>query len=107
MIYNNNIISIAKFMGIEPIKGINEQTGNEYYYYNNAVMEDYEALPTYSNWCDLMPVVEKINKEDEVIIKPYECLIVGSDFDTIIETEAELIDMIFNSVVKYIKLKNN
>ena len=41
MEYTEEILKIAKFMGIEPIKGFNKYTNNHYYYYNNDEMEDY------------------------------------------------------------------
>ena len=47
-------------MGLNPIKGFNENTGNHYYYYNNVEMEDYESLPFYNSWGEIMPVVIKI-----------------------------------------------
>lgn len=53
-------VFIAKFMGLIPIKGISEHSGKEYYYYNNAEMQDYEALPDYKGYKELMEVVEKI-----------------------------------------------
>lgn len=53
-------VLLAEFMGIKPIKGFNDHTGKEYYYYNNAEAKDFEALPTYRNYEELMPVVEKI-----------------------------------------------
>jgi len=60
MEYTEEILKIAKFMGLNPIKGFNEHTGNHYYYYNNAEMQDYEGLPFYNNWNEIMPVVIKI-----------------------------------------------
>jgi hypothetical protein len=60
MEYTEEILKIAKFMGIEPIKGFNKYTNNHYYYYNNDEMEDYEGLPFYNNWNEIMPVVMKI-----------------------------------------------
>ncbi len=58
--YTEDTLKIAKLMGIAPIKGISSHDGSEYYYYNNPVMEDYEALPFYNTWDELMPVVIKI-----------------------------------------------
>jgi len=60
MEYTEEILKIAKFMGLAPIKGFNEHTGNEYYYYNNSEMQDYEGLPFYNTWEEIMPVVIKI-----------------------------------------------
>lgn len=60
MEYTEEILKIAKFMGLNPIEGFNEHTGNHYYYYNNAEMQDYEGLPFYDNWDEIMPVVIKI-----------------------------------------------
>jgi len=60
MLYTEEILKIAKFMGLNPIKSFNEHTGNHYYYYNNVEMQDYEALPFYGNWEEIMPVVIKI-----------------------------------------------
>lgn len=53
-------VLLAKFMGLRPIKDISSSTGKEYYYYNNFETQDFEALPTYRNYEELMPVVEKI-----------------------------------------------
>ena len=53
-------VLLAEFMGIKPIKGFDDHTGKEYYYYNNAEAKDFEALPTYRNYEELMLVVEKI-----------------------------------------------
>ena len=58
--YSEEILKIAKLMGITPIKGISEHSGDEYYYYNNSEMQDYEALPFYHTWDELMPVIIKI-----------------------------------------------
>lgn len=60
MEYTDEILKIAKFMGLNPIKGFNEHSGNNYYYYNNAEMQDFEALPLYDNYKEIMPVVVKI-----------------------------------------------
>lgn len=60
MEYTEEILKIAKFMGLTPMKAVNEHTGREYYYYNNAVMKDYEGLPFYDDWAEIMPVVIKI-----------------------------------------------
>lgn len=69
-IYNNDILNIAKFMGITPIKKVNAHTGNEYYYYNNSKMRDFESLPFYNTWDELMPVLCKIEeKTDDWLIK--------------------------------------
>lgn len=47
-------------MGIKPIKGINEYTNAEYYYYNNPQLQDFDAIPFYNSWDEIMPVIEKI-----------------------------------------------
>jgi hypothetical protein len=60
MKYTEETLKIANFMGITPIKEINEHTKNVFYYYNNSEMKDYEALPFYNTWEELMPVVIKI-----------------------------------------------
>jgi hypothetical protein len=60
MKYTKEILRIANFMGIKPIKGFSKGTGNVYYYYNNVEMKDYEGLPFYDNWNEIMPVVIKI-----------------------------------------------
>ena len=60
MEYTEEILKIAKFMGLNPIKGFNEHTNKYYYYYNNAEMEDFGGLPFYNNWDEIMPVVIKI-----------------------------------------------
>lgn len=100
-------VSIAKYMGIVPIKGFNEHTGNEYYYYNNTEMQDYEALPNYDgSWYYLMSVVEEINKRDWVTIFADKCRIHSlrvDEFETImiIQEEQLLIDVVFEAVLKY------
>jgi len=103
-----NVI-IAKFMGLTPIKGVSEHSGKDYYYYNNAEMNNFEALPAYdSEWGDLMPVVEKINKRDWVTIYNDECkihaLVIGEfeDIDIINEGES-LIKSVFEAVLKYVE----
>ena len=60
--YTEDTINIAKFMGIEPIKRVDENTSNIYYCYNNYEAQDIEALPLYNEWNELMPVVIKIEK---------------------------------------------
>ena len=102
-------VLIAKYMGITPIKGFNENTGNEYYYYNNAEMKDYEALPTYKEWDELMPVVEKINKRDWVTIYSDQCKIhslnVGEFEDINIINEGQpMIKSVYEAVLEYVKL---
>lgn len=62
-IYTENILNIAKFMGILPIKGFNEFSGIEYYYYNNIENRDYEPVPLYDTWDELMPVLCKIEED--------------------------------------------
>jgi hypothetical protein len=57
-----NSLILAEFMGIKPIKGFDEETKKEYYYYNNAEHQDFEALPNYTDYEDLMPIVDKILK---------------------------------------------
>jgi hypothetical protein len=102
-------VLIAKYMGITPIKGFNEYTENEYWYYNNAEMKDYEALPTYKEWNDLMPVVEKINKRDWVTIYSDQCkihsLVVGEFEDINIINEGQpMINSVYEAVLKYVEL---
>lgn len=60
MIYTEEILKIAKFMGITPLKGFNENTGDIYYYYSNTEKKDYDSLPFYNTWDEIMPVVIKI-----------------------------------------------
>ena len=61
MEYTEDILNIARFMGIKPIMGINEHYYNSiYYYYNNAEMQLYEGLPFYNEWNEIIPVVIKI-----------------------------------------------
>jgi hypothetical protein len=102
-------VLIAKYMGITPIKGINEYTGNEYYYYNNTEMQYYEALPTYKEWNELMPVVEKINKRDWVTIYSDQCKIhslnVGEFEDiNIINIGKPMIKSVYEAVLEYVEL---
>lgn len=35
-----DVLRVAKFMKIQPLKGVNTYTGEEYYYYNNADLQD-------------------------------------------------------------------
>tara|TARA_R110000851_G_scaffold16799_1_gene54214 strand:+ start:842 stop:1225 length:384 start_codon:yes stop_codon:yes gene_type:complete len=103
-------VSIAKFMGINPIKGVSKHSGEDYYYYNNAEMEDYEALPSYDcNWGCLMPIVEQINKRDWVTIMSDECKIhslIVDEFDTIkiVKEGQPLISIVYDAVLVYIEL---
>jgi hypothetical protein len=102
-------VLIAQYMGITPIKGFNEHTRNEYWYYNNAEMKDYEALPTYKEWNYLMPVVEKINKRDWVTIYSDQCkihsLVVGEFEDINIINEGQpMINSVYEAVLKYVEL---
>ncbi len=60
MQYTETILAIAKFMGITPMKGVCEETGNTYYYYNNPELQSYVGLPFYNTWEEIMPVVVKI-----------------------------------------------
>ena len=105
-------VSIAAMLGIKPLKGINEYTGKEYYYYNSYEMQDYEALPSYDcDWNALMPVVEDINKRDWVTILADECKIhslINGEFETIkITKEGEpLISVVYDAVLKYAKWYN-
>ena len=110
----HNNVSIAKLMGIKPIKGYSEHSNSTYYYYNNDEMEDYEALPSYNgSWGSLMPVVEQINKRDWVTILADECKIhalqVGEFPDIkIIHEGRPLIDTVYEAVVQYAKwIENN
>jgi hypothetical protein len=105
-------VSIAKMLAIKLIKGINEYTGKEYYYYNNYEMQDYEALPSYDyDWSALMPVVEEINKRDWVTILADECkihsLMIG-EFETIkITKEGQpLISIVYAAILKYAEWYN-
>lgn len=102
-------VSIAKFMGIEPIKAISEHSRKEYYYYNNAEMKDYEALPNYNeSWDFLMPVVEKINKRDWVTLFSDECKIhalQNREFEDIkvVNEGMPLIKTVFEAIMKYVE----
>ena len=58
--YTKEILRIARFMNIVPIECYNSSNGTVYYTYNELVLQDYEALPTYDMWSELIPVVEKI-----------------------------------------------
>lgn len=60
MEYTEEILKIASFMGLTPIKGFNENTNKHYYYYNNSEAQDYESLPFYDTFEEIMPVVIKI-----------------------------------------------
>ena len=61
MEYTEEILKIAKFMGIKPIHGVNEYM-IDYYYYNNVEMKSYEGLPFYNSWNEIMPVVIEIER---------------------------------------------
>lgn len=96
-------------MGITPIKDYNKKTGKTYYYYNNPEMGDYEALPEYKEWNNLMPVVEFINKREWVTIKSNECSIrsyIVGEFENIsVEFEGgDLNEIIFIAVLAYAKI---
>lgn len=39
MKYTEEILKIAKFIGIDPIRGFNEHSGNTYYYYNDVILD--------------------------------------------------------------------
>jgi len=58
--YTETTLKIAKLMGLTPIKILNENTGTVSYYYDDPIMKDYESLPFYNTWDELMPVVIKI-----------------------------------------------
>jgi len=100
-------VCIAKMMGLHPIKGTMEGSGKEYYYYNNAEMQDFEGIPEYNHdWGDLMPVVEKINERDWVSIFGGECKIhslIVDEFKTIkVIAEGEsLREVVYEAVLKY------
>jgi hypothetical protein len=109
MEYTEEILCIARYMGLEPKEGVAASTGKKFYFYNCPKAKDYEPLPYYNEWNDLMPVVEKINKRDWVTIFADSCrihsLTVG-EFDTIeIASEGEpLIKVVFKAVHKYCTL---
>lgn len=63
--YIEDTLKIAKFMGITPIKGVSKHDGGIYYYYNNTEMQDFEALPFYNTFNELMSVVIKIESINE------------------------------------------
>jgi len=107
-------VCIAKYMKLSPIKGVNERTGKDYYYYNDSVMEDFEPLPSYNrDWNALMWVVEKINLHDSVVIGKNECKIYPMALtDTSMKTfkpiitksrvrEHKYIDVLYEAVLKY------
>ena len=77
--YTKEVLKIAEFMGITPIRGLNERTGNEYYYYNNPEVKDFEALPLYNTWGDIMPVLLKIEDLNDDIIDIYDCTVEMGD----------------------------
>jgi len=58
--YTEEILKMSKLIGMNPIKGVDKNTGNIYYYYNDPIMRDYLALPIFDTWDELMPVVIKI-----------------------------------------------
>jgi len=68
--YTQTHLNIARLMGLHLIEGVNDN-GEKYYYYNNPEAEDFEALPFYNTYAELMPVVEKIESlgaEHKVVI---------------------------------------
>jgi len=104
-------VAIAKYMGINPIKGVSENSGKVYYYYNDPILKDYEVLPTYKHWGELMPVVVQINKRDWVTIKSDECAIHSlniNEFDDIkIEIDGgDLLEIVYDAVLEYVNWFN-
>lgn len=108
---------IAEFIGIKVIEGFNEHSGKKYLYYNNAVMKDYEALPDYKDWGDLMPVVEKIESfTDETNSCIYNVIIEQSfveiidchTSEIIVVTDADTkLEATYKAVVEFINWFNN
>ena len=59
MVYTDDILEMAKLVGINPTKGVSDD-GGIYYYYNDSELQDYVGLPFFDEWDDLIKVVEKI-----------------------------------------------
>lgn len=98
------ILLVAKFTGIVLIKGVNKN-GDEYYYYYNAEMQDYESLPDYDTWNEIIPIVHKIKNMQHDTKEMF----MGTTFERKIEFEnvTELpiytpIETIFDRVVNFI-----
>lgn len=92
---------IAEFMGLTVFEGVSLFDGSRYYYYNNAEMQDYEALPDYdSDFNELMPVGAKCYKiaDDAGSYEWRGCLI-----DTMLLFDLK---MFFKAVVSFIKFYN-
>lgn len=107
--YTEDILSIAVFMGIETIKAINSYTGATYYYYNNVHAEDYEGLPFYNDWNELMPVVEKIQSLGFkfIIGDQNRVTVYNKDYDWRNgHTSDSLITCVWHGVVSFIKWYN-
>lgn len=106
------IISIAKFMGINPLKGI-DSSKRAYYYYNNPNLQDFEPLPSYdTSWCDLMEVVEKIEEDPEIdvnILLNGTIIFKRKTDEHIVDNVADIsfdkkIEHTFDAVAKYVQL---
>jgi len=99
--YTENTLKIARFMGITPIKGISVNTGGEYYYYNNLEFKDYDGLPFYNTWDELMPVVIKIESfggDDNELDIFGNCVQLG-DMEFVGETK---LDAVYEAVVFWV-----
>lgn len=102
---------IAEFMGIKLIKGINTYTGKEYYYFNNANMQDFEELPDYNtDWNVLMAVVQKIEHlpmVSDITINSVGTFIYCSEIPKhFFPIETTKIESIWDAVVEFIKWYN-
>lgn len=109
---SNINVTIAKFMGIQPICIISENESQTHCYIVDVDEQGVRNIPKYNeDWNALMPVVEKINKRDWVTIYNDECkihsLVVGEfeDIDVINEGEP-LIKSVYEAVFKYIEWYN-
>ena len=91
MNYTEDMLKIAKFMGLTPIKGFNEATGNTYYYYNDEAFQSNRPLPWYDTWEEIMPVVVKIESnaiEDLFKISGNQVRLSGETFIGVTKLEA-------------------
>ncbi len=111
-IEEGNVI-IAKWNGIEVLEGINYDNV-KYYYYDNPIVQGYDALPDYSNdWNALMEVVKKIEDMDipfddfSVEICGYVCIVHGYHNRFEETSNDSKIEATWLAVVSFIKWLNS
>lgn len=98
-------VLIAKYMGLKPMREYSSSSDTYYYIYNDPIFQDYEAIPDYREYENLMKVVEAINLRDWVTIKASEVLIsplYTDEFDEIIIESEDFKQNIFDAVLMYV-----